>query len=455
MYNVNTSSWDFKKPPSVCPQDTTLKQLKKSYTGYRPNLTLMSMPVIPTHEKHKKFHNIYRNIGPEIKIPDNFSWRDIGADQIENSKLRNGIDARDQERCGGCWAFSIASVLGDRISLKYGLKSPYLSTSWLISNSPNIIPDQPGCSGNNVFEALKYLGNINGIPLQSCWSYDIITESQKYGGPSYNDTDLMVAPNPLNSKDLENCCYNCCNTSIQDKSGLFLGCKVYQENNIFNTNYFGITSNILKDGSYPIDDINNLVKSIQQEILVNGPVTTSIFVFNDFMTYWKNDAPDKKIYERDADVSNKLDGGHAVVITGWGVDNNGKKYWEIRNSWGNTGDHGYGRIAFSDPNNTDTWIGIDIPLYMNNSYIGGVISLEPKDIPNLQELLDKKLLFKSDYGTFSIKNGVPTSVYSSTSVNLYLIIGLILFIIIICIILYYYLGKSNVPIQPKKNDSIY
>lgn len=440
-YSDKTQGWDLKKPPNVCPKDTTFKQIKKPYEGIRPNLTSLVMPTEPTHHKHKKFHNIYRNLGPEIKIPDNFSWRDIGVDQIENSKLRNGTDARDQQRCGGCWAFSIASVLGDRLALKYGLKSPYLSTTWLISNSPNIIPDQPGCNGNNVFSALKYLGNTNGLPLESCWSYDIITESQKYGGPSYTDTDLMVSPNPLNTDDYKSCCYNCCNQDMLDKSKLFLGCKVYQENDVFNTNYFGITSNVLENGNYPVNDINNLIKAIQQEILTNGPVTTSIFVYNDFMTYWKNDAPNKKIYEKDTSPSNNFDGGHAIVITGWGVDENGKKFWEIRNSWGNTGDHGYGRIAFSDPNNTEKWVGVDIPLFMNGAYVGGVISCEPQDIPNLQELLDKKILVKSDYGIILNKNGAPKDVTVNTVSGNYLNLIIAFVISVVLIIIIYFIVR--------------
>ena len=404
MYYEN-NDWIFKKPPSEChPVNKKLNEIKPPYDGERVNMAILKMPTNPIIHKTKLFK--YRELSENINIPDNFSWREIGQDQIENSALRNGIDARDQQNCGGCWAFSIVTALGDRISLKYQIKSPYLSSAWLISKSPKILsnPPQPGCSGNNVYQAVQWLGNSKrGIPLESCWPFEIISDSSKYGGPQNTKTTKMIAP-ILPPTQLLNCCYNCCNNEkINDLSNVFMACMKDQENGIYNTNYFGITTDILENGSYPEKDVNELIRSIQYEIITKGPVCVSIFVYNDFITYWKNDAKDKKIYTRNPDENNKLDGGHAVVITGWGIDN-GQKFWEIRNSWGNTGDHGYCRIAFSDLNTPSTWIGVDIPIYQDNTYNGGVVSFDPRDIPNLQELIDKKILEKSGYGNILEKN---------------------------------------------------
>lgn len=38
-------------------------------------------------------------------------------------------------------------------------------------------------------------------------------------------------------------------------------------------------------------------------------------------------------------------GGHVVKIVGWGVGNDGTKYWKVLNSWGDWGeDNGFFRI---------------------------------------------------------------------------------------------------------------
>ena len=78
---------------------------------------------------------------------------------------------------------------------------------------------------------------------------------------------------------------------------------------------------------------------IMQEIYKWGPVASAFKVYPDFYTF---DAKNE-IYEWDG--KGEPVGGHAIEITGWGEEN-GKKYWQIENSWGSDwGDKGFFKMV--------------------------------------------------------------------------------------------------------------
>lgn len=69
--------------------------------------------------------------------------------------------------------------------------------------------------------------------------------------------------------------------------------------------------------------------------MTDGPVETAFTVYQDFENYVSG------IYQQ---TSNTVLGGHAVKITGWGVEN-GVKYWKVANSWNPYwGEKGFFRI---------------------------------------------------------------------------------------------------------------
>lgn len=71
------------------------------------------------------------------------------------------------------------------------------------------------------------------------------------------------------------------------------------------------------------------------EIMTNGPVEAAFTVYSDFMSYKSG------VYKH---TSGTVEGGHAVKILGWGVEN-GEKYWLVANSWSTSwGMDGYFRI---------------------------------------------------------------------------------------------------------------
>ena len=360
------NSWNLNTPPLNCSSSQVkLNEVSNiPFNGTYINKTFLKMPTPPSN--HISLHA--QAALSNITVPEKFSWRKNGYDQIEKGGMRNQLG------CGSCWAFSIASVLGDRFALMNQLKSPYPSSAWLTSLSENVYNiAKQGCCGNNVYMVLDYLGeNKIGIKTEKCWPfYEIIGKSKM---------DVLVAPSSLNIPKLSSCCYNCCGKEIQNEANTILYVKpVKDDTGNYNVKYFGINEErLINTEDYTQDDINKIIKEIQIEILTNGPVTSSFIVYSDFINYWNNDAQQGIIYNRSKDSNNEYNGGHAVVITGWGQDENGQKYWEMRNSWGNTGDNGYCKIAFSTIENKDYFIGIDIPIKNNDGdYYCGVISFLP------------------------------------------------------------------------------
>jgi len=59
------------------------------------------------------------------------------------------------------------------------------------------------------------------------------------------------------------------------------------------------------------------------EIFTHGSVEAAFTVYSDFMSYKSG------VYKH---TTGTEEGGHAIRILGWGVEN-GEKYWLVANSW--------------------------------------------------------------------------------------------------------------------------
>ncbi|KAA6361834.1 MAG: putative cathepsin B4 cysteine protease, partial [Streblomastix strix] len=75
--------------------------------------------------------------------------------------------------------------------------------------------------------------------------------------------------------------------------------------------------------------------NIQDEIYKNSTVSANMIVYSDFMNYKSG------VYIHQTGLST---GSHAVIIIGWGIENN-IPYWLVQNSWGQDwGEKGYFKI---------------------------------------------------------------------------------------------------------------
>lgn len=75
---------------------------------------------------------------------------------------------------------------------------------------------------------------------------------------------------------------------------------------------------------------------MMEALVYDGPLQVAFIVYSDFSYYSSG------VYQH---VNGMIEGGHAVEMVGYGIDESGLKYWIIRNSWGpDWGEGGYFRI---------------------------------------------------------------------------------------------------------------
>jgi len=164
---------------------------------------------------------------------------------------------RDQQRCGSCWAFSAAEVLGDRVAIATKKASPVLSPEDMVSCDKTDM----GCQGGMLPHAWAYLQNT-GIVTDKCLPYEAGTG---------------MAPS----------CPNKCSDSETWAS-----------------------SKVKAKTAYAINGVTNM----QKEIMTNGPIQVAFKVYKSFMSY-KTGVYSKHWWEF------LPEGGHAVKIVGWGTEN--------------------------------------------------------------------------------------------------------------------------------------
>jgi cathepsin L len=192
---------------------------------------------------------------------------------------------KDQGHCGSCWAFAATATIESHVAIASGQLFD-LSPQQIAACSPN--PDH--CGGT---------GNCMGATAEVAFDYVAgsagLTESFQYGYTEY----------------------------FAEESACAVPAEAVPKATI--DGYTKLTEN-----NY--DDLMNAVASV-------GPIAVSV----DASTW---SAYSSGIF--DGCNQRKPDINHAVVLMGYGEDN-GAKYWLIRNSWSASwGEAGYIRLARSD-----------------------------------------------------------------------------------------------------------
>ena len=154
---------------------------------------------------------------------------------------------------------------------------------------------------------------------------------------------------------LQACCNDCqylpssCFTFWKNKgipSGGPNGCKPYLLPLLSKEYKDPVCDDSCQDGyPIPLDEDKTYASSVysvkgeenmMKEIYENGSVQGSFTVYEDFSNYQSG------VYQH---ITGSSLGGHAIKIIGWGITEEGVKYWIVANSWGEAwGENGFFRI---------------------------------------------------------------------------------------------------------------
>lgn len=310
--------------------------------------------------------------------PATFNWNS-GATASQLSPVM------DQAQCGGCWAFAIASALGDRFNLATPvginprLNPMYLMYLLLMKGETNA---GSGCNGGNVAAVCT--------SIETC---GIIEEGTEFFSPEqFKQDNLSVTDTGILNQNLE----AAGNPYIKYLPGL--GACVQLGDSVGSTQAItlryliepGSTKQIFYDLQDPEGHADEIVQTIKDDIFLRGPVVTAFFVYADFFdpSKWTGGI---YIHEwSSADPSVQADGEHAVVIVGWDIKSlvnpltgatEKVPYWIVRNSWGvHWGDQGYFNFAMHPYNKH---CGMDVPIQVletdgvTHSLAGGCTVFQP------------------------------------------------------------------------------
>ena len=242
----------------------------------------------PCYRKTQKaIKPVLKSTLEEVEIPANHVWNNVkGVNYLTNIKNQH-----IPQYCGSCWAQASTSAISDRIKIARNAQWPDINISpqVVISCSSNDF----GCNGGDAISAYEFMHN-NEFTDETC--------------------SIYRARGNTNGAE--------CSPIIKCKD-----CKPHEP--CFIPDKYHV---------YKVDEFGALQgeQAMLQEVFQRGPIACAIAVPEALETYKGG------IYE---DLTGDTNLVHEISIVGFGEED-GKKFWVARNSWGQAwGESGFFRVA--------------------------------------------------------------------------------------------------------------
>ena len=290
-----------------------------------PTNTILRQDIDPDYDNIPKYFG-HRNVNLPIEFDGRKAWRGLIGGPT------------NQGNCGACWALASTTCLADRFNIQSGGRMQIkLSATKLVLcdwqgdeltvkpirdtekeqeiNRKAVI--RTSCYGNSLYDAWRYL-YIIGTCLAECVPYHPEHPLHFETLPYVTDPSQI----PLCTQ-ITGPIGDMCSDFKVDKNGKITGTPM----KLYRAYHFYVLPGVEKD--------NGSIYNIMENIYLWGPVTTAMRVYEDFYNF--NSIDEIYVSNEEGDSIS----GHAIVIVGWGEENN-IKYWIIRNSWGvQWGNEGY------------------------------------------------------------------------------------------------------------------
>jgi hypothetical protein len=299
-------------------------------------------------------------------LPAAFSWASP-ADVTARAKAGNHngrsvpatqiLAPLNQSSCGSCWAVSSTSVLADRWAIAKSVPSRALASEVACTCAQKVPGAQTGacCKGGYIVDAANFFARY-GVPEDACFPYA--------GFCPPKPTSACVAP--------------ACSTPMTNAAGCTSGGGAgagsgYAAADSAAPRYKVVPGSIALLTPPGIDP-HAAAARIMHAIYDKGPVATAFFIYDTFMhgDWSKNDG----VYVRPAGDASKPEGGHAIVIVGWGTGRVAGRAdpvpcWIVRNSWGTAwGTGGYFKVAMTHTGLVPG-VGFDVTVPVGTEHYGG------------------------------------------------------------------------------------
>ena len=270
----------------------------------------------------------------EMVLPTAFSWRNIRG---YGTFLTASQNQHVPVYCGACFAFGAFHVLQDRTKIARFLTSDdkWRAPDALVAHQVmlNCGPDVAGSceAGGTAPGVWRWVKMFGGVPLAGCQPYEAV--DGKGCAPENICRNCMPSPGDAWTLRHERSCWAVPGNRVDHHPCAgddFCATNPYPRIDV--ADFGGLPSAL---------DVGPLEASlgIMREIARAGPVTCDIDA-EAIMDYTGDDVIEDPVGNRTED-----DTDHVIEVVGWGTDENGKPYWEIRNSWGEYwGDAGFGKI---------------------------------------------------------------------------------------------------------------